>query len=160
MGSFWIFFTRETKHIAPPCSKARFSNFIWNSMNSTNSRFLWNNTPPLVPIEFWILFTRETRHTTSPCNKSRISKFPLEFQGFYKFQISLKYYSPFSSFWIIQKFYQRNLACSATLKWNQNFKNLSGISRIYEFLICMKCYEFFSSYWIVQNFFTRDKSGI
>ena len=43
-------------------------------------------------------FTGETRHIVPPCNKAGISNFRLEFH------ISLKRYSPFSSYLIILNF--------------------------------------------------------
>ena len=63
------FFTRETKHIMPPCNKAKISNFKFPVRIS-------DFFETLLPLQFLFdhseFFTRETRHIVPSCNKSRI----------------------------------------------------------------------------------------
>ena len=82
------FFTRETRHIGPPCNKVGISNFHLEFQISLKHCSSFSSF--LVILNFF--FTREAEHIVPPSNIAIISNFRLEFQ------ISLKCCSSFSHF--------------------------------------------------------------
>ena len=89
-----------------------------------------------------ICFTRDTGHVMPPCNTTRISKVHHEFQ------ISLKCYSFFSSYWIILIFLP-----ATSCKYIVPTCNKAGISKFHlEFQMSVKSYYSFSAYWVILNF--------
>ena len=62
------FFTRETKHIVPPCNKARISNFQFEFQISLKCYSSFSSY-----LNILIFYTGETRYIGPPCNKEEIS---------------------------------------------------------------------------------------
>ena len=80
-----ISLTRETRHIVPPCNKARISKFHVEFHNIFETLLLYQFL-----LNYSEIFTREMGHIVLPCGVVGISKFCVEFLKFPTVQISLK----------------------------------------------------------------------
>ena len=87
-------------------------------------------------------FTQETRHIDPPYIIVSISKFHQEFLEFDEFQISVKCYSPFSSYWIILRGFFTRETKHIEPSYNEN-----GVS-----LFCLKFLEF-DEFLMIPDFF-------